>query len=76
MEWMKKWLKYNATSQEDWGLPRLRQRSIIIFLFLNMTPKHTTGLGFFLYLTNVMHPEGQENVKNINYSLRALMKSQ
>lgn len=39
---------------------------IVILFFLNLTTKYA-GLGFFPYLTNVMHPEGQENVKNVNY---------
>lgn len=45
---------------------------IIILFFLNLTTKYA-GLGFFPYLTNVMHPEDQENVKNVNYDLRTLM---
>lgn len=67
------WFKYNATSQKGWELLRLRQKSIIIILFfLNLITKYT-GLGFFLYLTDVMQPEGQENVENINYFLRTLI---
>lgn len=67
------WFKYNATSQKGWELCRLRQKSSIILLFfLNLITKHT-DLGFFLYLTDVMHPEVQENVENINYCLRTLM---
>lgn len=47
-------------------------KSMIIILFLlNLTTKHA-GLGVFLYLTD-MHPEGHENVENINYGPRMLM---
>ena len=51
----------------------LRQNPLsLILFFLNLTNKHT-GLGLFSILTYVIHPEGQENVENINYSPKTLM---